>query len=151
MKSPHEILKEYLYLNPYQPPKPRKFLKDTIISGTALFREYRNTGTLYFLKTPQTIVIPVSYLDLWRSLDVSYGEPLLYIPIQGLSRLDLFIVGLEKFVKYLDTVTESTPDGLELLLVLARLGTSEIREFLDNLGVNFKPWTFESIQKTLEL
>ena len=151
MKYPHEVLKEYLYLNPYQEVKPRKTLKDTMISGNALFREYKNTGVLYFLETPQTITIPIQYLSLWRSLDVMSGEQLLYVPIQGLSRLDLFIVGLEKFIKYLGTSTEVTSDGLELILVLSRLGTTEIREFLEEQGISFKPWIFDSIQKTLEL
>lgn len=151
MEEPHDIIREYLVLNPPILGKPRKTIKDKIISGSTLFREYRNSGTLYFLETPQTIEVPKGYLDLWRSFDVALGERLLWFSLQGLSRLDLFIVGMERFMKYLDTSTEQTEEELEIFLVLSRLGTAEIREYLKGLEIPLGPWIYESIGKTIEL
>jgi hypothetical protein len=86
-----------------------------------------------------------------RSLEVGSGERLHYNDISDPDRLDLFISGLAKAVKLLDTTTGSSEDLRDIFLGLARLGTQEFRDFLKEYEIFLKPWSYEEPGKTLEL
>jgi hypothetical protein len=86
-----------------------------------------------------------------RSLDVGSGERLHYNEVSNPDRLDLFISGLAKAVKLLDTTTGPSEDLKDIFLGLSRLGTHEFRDFLRNHEVSLKPWSYEEPGKTLEL
>jgi hypothetical protein len=116
-----------------------------------LIREYGSKVILYFLDTGQTLVIPRDYIQIMRSLDVGSGERLHYNEVSEPSRLDLFISGLAKATKLLDTTTGSSEDLRDILLGLARLGTQEFRDFLKDHDISLKPWSYEEPGKTLEL
>lgn len=86
-----------------------------------------------------------------RSLDVGSGERIHYNEVTEPSRLDLFISGLAKAVKLLDTTTGPSEDLKDILLGLARLGTKEFRDFLSDHEISLNPWSYEEPGKTLEL
>lgn len=146
-----EILHEFLVLNTWVPGIRSKSIKDRYIDFRCLIREYGSKITIYFMDSGQTLVIPRDYIQLIRSLDVGSGERLHYNEVTNPSRLDLFISGLSKAVKLLDTTTGPSEDLREIFLGLARLGTQEFREFLENHDISLKPWSYEEPGKTLEL
>jgi hypothetical protein len=146
-----EILHEFLILNTWTPEIYSKVLKDRYLDHRSLIREYGNKVILYFMDSGQTLDIPRDYIQLMRSLDVGSGERLHYSEVLGSNRLDLFISGLAKAVKLLDTTTGLSEDLKEVLLGLARLGTVEFRNFLAKHGILLKPWFYEEPGKTLEL
>ena len=146
-----EILHEFLVLNTWVPGVRSKTLKDRYLDRRCLIREYGSKVILYFLDTGQTLVIPRDYIQIMRSLDVGSGERLHYNEVLEPSRLDLFISGLAKATKLLDTTTGSSEDLRDILLGLARLGTQEFRDFLKDHDILLKPWSYEEPGKTLEL
>lgn len=146
-----DILHEFLVLNTWVPGVRSKTLKDRYLDRRCLVREYGGKVTLYFLDTGQTLVIPRDYIQIMRSLDVGSGERLHYNEVTEPDRLNLFISGLAKAVKLLDTTTGSSEDLRDILLGLARLGTQEFRDFLKDHDISLKPWSYEEPGKTLEL
>lgn len=146
-----EILREFLVLNTWTPGAYSKVLRDRYLDGRSLIREYDNKVILYFMDSGQTLTVPRDYLQIMRSLDVGSGERLHYTEISGSSRLDLFISGLAKATKLLDTTSGPSEDLRDILLGLARLGTKEFREFLETYNISLKPWSYEEPGKTLEL
>lgn len=146
-----DILHEFLVLNTWVPGMRSKTLKDRYLDHRCLVREYGGKVTLYFLDTGQTLVIPRDYIQIMRSLDVGSGERLHYNEVTEPDRLNLFISGLAKAVKLLDTITGSSEDLRDILLGLARLGTQEFRDFLKDHDISLKPWSYEEPGKTLEL
>ena len=146
-----DILHEFLVLNTWVPGMRSKTLKDRYLDHRCLVREYGGKVTLYFLDTGQTLVIPRDYVQIMRSLDVGSGERLHYNEVTKPDRLNLFISGLAKAVKLLDTTTGSSEDLRDILLGLARLGTQEFRDFLKDHDISLKPWSYEEPGKTLEL
>jgi hypothetical protein len=146
-----DILHEFLVLNTWVPGMRSKTLKDRYLDHRCLVREYGGKVTLYFLDTGQTLVIPRDYIQIMRSLDVGSGERLHYNEVTEPDRLNLFISGLAKAVKLLDTTTGSSEDLRDILLGLARLGTQEFRDFLKDHDISLKPWSYEEPGKTLEL
>ena len=146
-----EILHEFLVLNTWIPGIRSKTLNDRYLDHRSLIREYGNKVILYFMDSGQTLVIPRDYIQIMRSLDVGSGERLHYNEISGSNRLDLFISGLAKAVKLLDTTSGLSEDLRDILLGLARLGTLEFRDFLKDHNISLKPWSYEEPGKTLEL
>ena len=146
-----DILHEFLVLNTWVPGMRSKTLKDRYLDHRCLVREYGGKVTLYFLDTGQTLVIPRDYIQIMRSLDVGSGERLHYNEVTEPDRLNLFISGLAKATKLLDTTTGSSEDLRDILLGLARLGTQEFRDFLKDHDISLKPWSYEEPGKTLEL
>lgn len=146
-----EILHEFLVLNTWAPGIKSKSIKDRYLDNRCLLREYNNKITMYFLDSGQTLIIPRDYIQIMRSLDVGSGERLHYNEISDPDRLDLFISGLAKVVKLLDTTTGLSDDIRDIFLGLARLGTKEFREFLVKHDISLKPWSYEEPGKTLEL
>ena len=146
-----EILHEFLVLNTWIPGIRSKTLNDRYLDHRSLIREYGNKVILYFMDSGQTLVIPRDYIQIMRSLDVGSGERLHYNEISGSNRLDLFISGLAKVVKLLDTTSGPSEDLRDILLGLARLGTLEFRNFLEDHNISLKPWSYEEPGKTLEL
>jgi hypothetical protein len=146
-----EILHEFLVLNTWTPGIKSKSIKDRYLDNRCLLREYNNKITMYFLDSGQTLIIPRDYIQIMRSLDVGSGERLHYNEVSDPDRLDLFISGLAKAVKLLDTTTGLSEDLKDIFLGLARLGTHEFRDFLRNHEVSLKPWSYEEPGKTLEL
>ena len=146
-----EILHEFLVLNTWTSGVRSKTLKDRYLDSRCLIREYGSKVTLYFLDTGQTLVIPRDYIQIMRSFDVGSGERLHYNEISNPNRLNLFISGLAKAVKLLDTTTGSSEDLRDIFLGLARLGTQEFRDFLKEYEIFLKPWSYEEPGKTLEL
>lgn len=146
-----EILHEFLVLNSWVTGTRCKSLKDRYLDHRCLIREYDNKIILYFLDTGQTLIIPRDYVQLIRSLDVGFGERLHYNEVSDPSRLDLFISGLAKASKLLDTTTGPSEELRDIILGLARLGTQEFRNFLKDHDIFLKPWFYEEPGKTLEL
>ena len=147
-----EVLHEYLTLNPWSGSPRKRDLKDRLLAETHLLRETGNTVTLYFLESGQSLVIPRDYFQIMRSLDVCSGEKIHYTE-EASTRLDLFLAGLARVTKLIDTTSkgESGQEIIDLLMTLASLGTVEVRRFLTDHSVDIKPWFYEEPRKTLEL
>ena len=146
-----EILHEFLTLNTMVSGTRSGSLKDRYLNKRCLIREYGRKITMYFLDSGQTLTIPRDYIQIMRSLDVGSGERIHYNEVTEPSRLDLFISGLAKAVKLLDTTTGPSEDLKDILLGLARLGTKEFRDFLSDHEISLNPWSYEEPGKTLEL
>lgn len=143
----NELIRDQFYLSPPDLSSCRLKFKDIMLNGV-LIREYEYTCYIYFLDSSKIINIPSNYLVLFRNIDTSCGEKILYQNIDTLSKLDLFIFGFMKFLKLLEIRSQ---DSVKLIISLCELGTTEFREFMRDLGVNLSSWTFMISGKMLEL
>lgn len=143
----NELIRDQFYLSPPDLSSCRLKFKDIMLNGV-LIREYDYTCYIYFLDSSKIINIPSNYLVLFRNIDTSCGEKILYQNIDTLSKLDLFIFGFMKFLKLLEIRSQ---DSVKLIISLCELGTTEFREFMRDLGVNLSSWTFMISGKMLEL
>ncbi len=150
-----DILTEYMILGQWKPRDYGKRLTDRMLclGPPRLLREYAETVTLHFLDSSSRLQIPRDYFEFTRSLNVNYGEQLLYLEASENDSLDLFILGLVRASRLLYTTSDMTSSGeiLGILTDLASLGTAEFREFTGRTGIILEPWIYESNRKTLEL
>lgn len=146
---PKDELRDHLFLNPVDLESPTKGIINVFLGKDMFYRETGRYGVIWYLRGAGYVKIPVGWIRIFRSLDVYGGEKVLYTDLTGLDKLDLFIVGLLKFVRSLDIQLESSAD---LFNTLCSIGTGRFREFLRDSDLpDPGPWTYEEPGKTLEL
>lgn len=154
-----KIFREYLILNESRIISEPKPFKDAYIGGNYLLRQYEKISTIHFLTSPDSIIIPNLFIDIFTGFNTEYsgqiGE-LLMTPDRPddklINRTIRYSLCLARDIQsnMLYYKTNTILGSIEKLVDLG--GLSRLRELIKELtGLTIDPWRIENLNKSIEI
>ena len=156
-KDFEKIFREYLILNESRINFQKKEFKDVYLGGNHLLRQYEFTYTIHFLTSPDSIIIPTQYIDLFTKFNTEYSGIISELLAEKESPLDKTMNKLLRYLLQLSRdmqssmlfyKTESILTYIEKIVDLNIL--NQFRGIVNELtGLKIDPWKIENLNQSI--
>lgn len=161
MTTFEKIFREFLILNDSRLNFRKKEFKDVYLEGNYLLRQFKDTYTIYFLTSSDTITIPTSYIDLFTKFNTEYSGLISEI-LAGGNEKDPQEKNINKLIRYLLQLSRDIQSNvlfyrkdsiLSCIEKIVDLGIlSKFRDLVKELtGLILDPWKIENLNQSISI
>lgn len=155
MKNFEKIFREFLILNESRISFQKKEFKDVFLGGNHLLRQFNYTYTIHFLTSPDSIIIPTPYVDLFTKFNTEYSGIISELLAEKENPLDKKINKLLRYLLQLSRDIQSsmlyykTDTILMYIEKIVDLNTlDQVRGLVSELtGLKIDPWKIENLNQ----
>ena len=159
MKDFEKIFREYLILNESRINFQKKEFRDVYLGGNHLLRQFEYTYTIHFLTSPDSIIIPTQYIDIFTKFNTEYSGIISELleekespQEKKINKLLRYLLNLSRDIQssMLFYKTESILMYIEKIVDLNIL--DQLRGIISELtGLKIDPWKIENLNQSVTI